>query len=292
MKKHLVSFSLFVATLAMGEKIASGQIVELSQPTATYSQYYSGAWTVGKAIDKDLVNSGWAVQHENGFGAPETAVFETVRDVGFPGGTELTFRFSMRGFSLDGPHNLGRFRLSVTSDDRSEFADGLDNNGDVTANWEVLNPITFQAGVGAILSRLEDGSILASGPNTMEEGYTITAQTLAPRITGIRLETLADPSLPGGGPGRSQSGNFILRNFAVFVQPSLADLQASIQVSTVSICWPGRVGRQYQIQYSSSLTTNEWVNFGTPVAGNGANCVADEVRSQERRFYRVTLASP
>ena len=39
----------------------------------------------------------------------------------------------------------------------------------------------------------------------------------------------------------------------------------------------------------STLTTNSWVNLGTPVPGSvGTTCVTDSVRSIEKRFYRVT----
>jgi hypothetical protein len=46
----------------------------------------------------------------------------------------------------------------------------------------------------------------------------------------------------------------------------------------------------YQVQYSSLLTTNEWVSFGAPVKGNGTNCVTDSIREMERRFYRIVRA--
>jgi hypothetical protein len=281
-----------LATVSLGllslKTQVAAQAVLLQQPTATYSQALSGTWAVDRAVDGNPTGTGWAVQQLDGFGAPETAVFETGQDVGHPGGTLLTFRLSTRDLGF-GVHNLGRFRLSITTDDRSEFADGLANNGDVTANWEVLDPVVFQSTAGTILTRLPDRSILASGPNASAETYTVIAQTLTQRITGVRLETLSDPSLPSGGPGRSLNGNFILVNFTLTTTPGLADLHAALRVATVDICWPGLPTRHYQIQYSSPLTTNEWLNFGPVVEGNGANCVTDEVRSTEQRFYRVTL---
>jgi hypothetical protein len=39
-------------------------------------------------------------------------------------------------------------------------------------------------------------------------------------ITAIRLEALADDSLPGKGPGRNASGNFVLSHFTVAVAPA------------------------------------------------------------------------
>jgi hypothetical protein len=63
--------------------------------------------------------------------------------------------------------------------------------------------------VGAQFAKKEDGSILVSGPNG-KDVYTIIAQTSIMGITGIRLEAMADPSLPASGPGRAPNGNFVL----------------------------------------------------------------------------------
>jgi hypothetical protein len=84
-------------------------------------------------------------------------------------------------------------------------------------------------------------------------------------------------------------GDFVGVDFVVSVQDR-TDLQASIGVSCVDICWAGQTNRQYQVQYSSDLTTNTWVNFGSPVQGSGTNCVTDSIRGTEKRFYRVVDA--
>lgn len=41
----------------------------------------------------------------------------------------------------------------------------------------------------------------------------LTARTELPSITGLRLEALPDPSLPGGGPGMWRRGEFLLSQF-------------------------------------------------------------------------------
>jgi hypothetical protein len=280
------AFSL-ASPMAGNTGTSSAQLVQLEQPTATYSQQFSGRWTVDYAIDSNL-STGWAVQHADGYGAPETAVFQTVDDVSFPNGTLLTFRLATSYANPEG-HNLGRFRLSITSDSRGEFADGRMDEGDVTANWEVLVPLTYQA-EAAVVTRLEDNSLLASGTNAPAEVYTVTAFTISRRVTGVRLEALPHDSLPNGGPGRSPNGNFVLVDFSVSAQPGPLDLRVSIRVPTVDICWPGDPTRVYQVQYSSALTASPdplWVNLGLPVPGNGTNCVTDTVREAERRYYRV-----
>ena len=128
-------------------------------------------------------------------------------------------------------HTLGRLRLSVTTDNRSLFADGLASGGDVTATWTVLDPSSFVSANGATLSKLGDLSILASGFSPDTDIYTISAQTSLTGITGVRLEAIEDPSLPFGGPGRQPgNGNFVLSEFQMDIvavpEPSIYALVA------------------------------------------------------------------
>src|SRR5262245_7005260 len=195
--------SVFVASTACAD------LVDLQNPTATLSQ--SGGWNVGAAVDR-VVDSGagWAVYDFSiGRAESETAVFETGTDIGFAGGSILVFQLSQLNHNPQ--HTIGRFRLSVTTDDRSTFADGLANGGDVGADWMVLSPSMASATDGVLLETQYDNSILAKGVNPDHATYTITALTSLQNITGIRLEVLEDPSLPFNGPGRyPENGNFVL----------------------------------------------------------------------------------
>ena len=53
----------------------------------------------------------------------------------------------------------------------------------------------------------------------MPDLYTIEAMTTLTGITGFRLEALFDTSLPLGGPGRANNGNFVLTEFTVDAAP-------------------------------------------------------------------------
>ena len=196
-------------------QIAAASPVSLQQATATFSQNFLGInYSVAKAIDGIVNTEGWAVARDPfSTSIPsETAAFETVADIGFVSGSVITFTLNQGHPG----HSLGRFRFSVTTDNRSLFADGLDNAGDVTANWVVLNPTAFLSANGATLTKLGDNSILASGVVPDFDVYTISAPTSLTGITGIRLEALEDPSLPFGGPGRSGgNGNFVVSELTV-----------------------------------------------------------------------------
>jgi len=181
----------------------------LQNATATYSQ---GGWAVGGAVDTSL-STGWAVAGSNN----NTAAFETTDNLGFAGGTELTFVMDQQ--YPDGQHAVGRFRISVTTDDRSQFCDGLANGGDVTANWTVLYPRLMSSAAGATLTRLPDGVNVVTG-TLAKDTYTVTAWTNLTNITGVRLETLYDPTDPvTPGPGRAGNRNHVLTNFMLDLAP-------------------------------------------------------------------------
>jgi hypothetical protein len=83
--------------------------------------------------------------------------------------------------------------------------------------WTLQEPTEFRSVGGAKLSKVADGSLLASGENPAQDSYVIKTRSPAGVITAIRLETLADDSLPRKGPGRAVNGNFTLAEFAVSV---------------------------------------------------------------------------
>lgn len=210
--KLLIILPFLASSLA-----TKGAAVPLTNATATLSQ--PAGWDVGTAIDGRVDSSaGWAVYDFSISQAKaQTAVFETVNDIGFAGGSLFTFTLSQ--INHNPFHTIGRFRLSVTTDNRSTFANGVANGGDVEANWSVLTPMITTATDGAILNSLYDGSILASGINPEHSTYTITALSNFEKITGVRLEVLEDPSLPESGPGRYVNGNFVLTELMIDVTP-------------------------------------------------------------------------
>jgi len=65
-------------------------------------------------------------------------------------------------------------------------------------------------------------------------------------------------------------------------------IRVAIEVASVQVSWPSHTNVMYQVQYSSALTTNTWVNFGNPVEGvEGVSTVIDSVLGRPRGFYRV-----
>lgn len=76
--------------------------------------------------------------------------------------------------------------------------------------WTVIKPLIASSSKGATLAIRDDGSVLASDKNPDKDTHVLVLRTDLIGITAIRIEALADPSLPNKGPGRSGNGNFVL----------------------------------------------------------------------------------
>jgi hypothetical protein len=85
--------------------------------------------------------------------------------------------------------------------------------------WVPLEPEHVEATNGVVLTALPDRSVLAAGPNPSLTSYTITVRTALQGITALRLETLPDPSLPRGGPGRDAYGHFRITGLDIETSP-------------------------------------------------------------------------
>lgn len=223
-------------------QVCPPQQITLQQGTATYTQ---------PGFDPDGVHDGMVVAQSNGWAIAENsslcvtptdgqiAVWETATNVN--AGT-ITFLMQHQADG-DCRELIGRFRWSVTTDGRSTFADGADNNGAVSANWTVLgNPMSVSLPEPMTYSVLGDSSILTAVPGgwtcsnpsgnvpPCHGDYTVVYPVPAwiasgPGITGIRLEVLKDSSLPCCGPGHHTSslgggGNFELTELVVSYTPA------------------------------------------------------------------------
>ena len=112
--------------------------------------------------------------------------------------------------------------------------------------WTVLDPIEYKSQQGAMLTKLEDKSILASGAIPDHDVFELNARIDQTNITAIRLEALRDNSLPEGGPGRFKNSNFVLSEF---------------ELDAISVADPTRKER---IEFASA--TADFSQSGFPVA--------------------------
>jgi hypothetical protein len=85
--------------------------------------------------------------------------------------------------------------------------------------WVVLEPIEMKSAGGATFKKLDDNALEVGGKNAESDTYTIVTACDLPEITAVRIEALADPSLPKGGPGRAANGSFDLTDLTLTIGP-------------------------------------------------------------------------
>ena len=85
-----------------------------------------------------------------------------------------------------------------------------------SSQWESPAPSSLTALNETNLTVKDDQSILASGPGSETNTYTLSYElNLESALTGLRIEALPDPSLPANGPGRAGNGNFVVSEVKV-----------------------------------------------------------------------------
>jgi WD40 repeat protein len=86
-------------------------------------------------------------------------------------------------------------------------------------HWYPLEAVEMGASYRARFAQQPDGSILVDGDKA-PGSYRIVAPLPLDKITGIRLDALADDRLPNRGPGRAADGNFVVTEFAAHLLPA------------------------------------------------------------------------
>ncbi len=82
-----------------------------------------------------------------------------------------------------------------------------------TEDWIVLAPSHIES--KGKYEVQPDHSILATGKSPNQNAITLYAKVPQQNLTALRIEALADDSLPSKGPGLAGNGNFVLSNLAV-----------------------------------------------------------------------------
>ncbi|HLN28746.1 MAG TPA: PSD1 and planctomycete cytochrome C domain-containing protein [Gemmataceae bacterium] len=128
--------------------------------------------------------------------------------------------------------------------------------------WVMLHPCEVQSAGGAKLTRLPDGSYLASGKKPARDVYTIVAPAPLNRITGVLLDVLPHERLAAKSFGRAGNGNVVLSGF----EAELRTAKAGSPPTTIPIKFI-----QAKADYSQDGWTIEQVLDGNPNKGWGLN---------------------
>jgi tetratricopeptide (TPR) repeat protein len=112
-----------------------------------------------------------------------------------------------------------------------------------SGRWAFLKPVEAKSQLGATLSVLPDQSVLASGPNPLNDLYRVSTTLERPTVlAAIRVEALAHGSLPRNGPGRHTSGSFAQASWKVTAvrpgQNGPLTLEFEKALSDRQLSWP------------------------------------------------------
>jgi hypothetical protein len=192
---------------------AQAAIIVFSAADATQSNSSpapSTALTADKSVDGIFTSAsrGWAMS--NALGTAPYAVFPTTTafvPLGVAPFTKLSLVLDFHDPGGSTTNVLGKFKIEATSDPSPTVASG--------AAWTTLVPLTATADSGNTLAITSGNEVqYASGGIPSVDRYSVTMAPVAlPRITAIRLTTVRDAVLPGGGPGLASNGNFVLSDF-------------------------------------------------------------------------------
>jgi hypothetical protein len=118
----------------------------------------------------------------------------------------------------------------------SEFAEWEKANKSADT-WKVVEPGEFNSTKATEFQKLEDHSLLVGTNSPDKDTYTLRFASRLGKATALRLEVLPDDSLKARGPGRSDSGNFILSDLRISVKPEVSEPK---RVRFVRIELPGK----------------------------------------------------
>lgn len=112
--------------------------------------------------------------------------------------------------------------LLVAAETRNKTELLTPENAAIVSEWEQIRgpavkwtPLVYESFVstdGATLSRTGE-VIVSGGAKPDKDTCVVTTTSSLARITALRLDVIADPSLPKGGPGRQDNGNLTVSEF-------------------------------------------------------------------------------
>ena len=124
-----------------------------------------------------------------------------------------------------------------------------------------------------------DASGMLVGSDVQIDGPPATLSVTKPGIHSILLT--------------QQFGNVVFDDltFNSALKPAgPVDRNLKIAVSQMRLCWGSETNKSYQVQYRSELATNQWINVGSPIKGNGSIiCTTDDVTIPHRFYQVITL---
>lgn len=135
---------------------------------------------------------------------------------------------------------------------QTAFAKWLESGEELpTDAWIVLAPSQIQS--KGNYDVLPDNSILATGKSPKQDTLTFTVNAPQQKLTALRIEALADDSLPHHGPGLATNGNFVLSNLSVMYDAGAIGAASSSDTSAS----PATTVKSSVIKLASAKATHQ-----------------------------------
>ncbi len=174
----------------------------------------------------------------------------------------------------------------------AEMSALVDASADRSIEFIACKLLDAKAASQADLLQQEDGSLLVTGPESDKDEYTLIFELPEQSLTGLRLQALTDPSLPGNGPGRAPNGNFVLSELRVdvstdrdFIQPTRIDfVSAEADHSQTKFSSVGALSNKEKSGWAISPQMgkpHQWTGFTKEPIERGKN-----------QFLRVVIDQP
>lgn len=171
----------------------------------------------------------------------------------------------------------------------AEMTGKLSASDDDPIEFEVATVLTAKADSEAELVPQEDGSILVTGPVVDQDEYTLDLELPKRPLTGIRLETLTDDSLPKRGPGRAPNGNFVISQIRLYASPD-RDFGDAIEIAFTGATSDFAQGK---FAAEGALSTEKKTGWAiSPQMGKNhqwTGMSATPIEANENRFLRVVI---
>ncbi|MBI1309719.1 DUF1553 domain-containing protein, partial [bacterium] len=176
------------------------------------------------------------------------------------------------------------------------------DSGKVQRDWLPLEVTKFESEQGQTLSREVDGSLLLTGKNPDNDNYRLELRPTVQTLTGLRIEAVPHAAFTSGGFARSDSGNFVLTEFAVEVLRDGASAPERVAIASAEASfeqggWPvknaldGKSSTGWAVNNPADMTIPRQAMFvfGEPLKlALGATLIVTMKHESPHRFHNLS----
>ena len=185
-------------------------------------------------------------------------------------------------------------KLSEYADDEANMLDAWKRKQLEEIQWQPVQINQFKSADDKAFTIQADRSVLLDTSKMGNDTYTVQSKINAAGLTGVRLEVLADPTLPANGPGLASNGNFVLTEFEMEIaHPDRPDEWKKIKIASarsyfdqsgypIERVFDGKAGNRQGWAMMGRIGVSNWACFAfdVPVGYSGGSLVRFTLHQQ------------